>query len=159
MSNDFTYSWQAVERGCWEYFNALFGTLEGYTAFSLRNLPKTLPDANSFIWRFVISGGSVPVQRQTRTENVNGAWLMDALFEAWTTSDDTAMWLGGLIFTNTPVVSTDVPGLARLYPTSFPVREPDSIRLGGDDNAGQEILCVRLTVNMQAAFGNTDRRT
>lgn len=155
MSSSFRYTWQAVERRLWEYFNRVLGTVEGLTAFSLRELPKTLPDVNSYIWRFAMNGGNKTVMRQTRDQVVNGAWLMDATFEAWGASDDAMMLVGGVIEESTPVLSTDgIPGLVRLDATAWPSREPDSIRLGGDDNAGQEILCVRLTIPMRVAFGN-----
>ena len=153
--SSFRYSWQAVERRCWEYFNRVLGTIEGLTAYSLRDMPKTLPDANSYIWRFSINGGSKSVVRQTRTQAVNGTWLMDASFEAWGIDDDAMMQVGGLIEESCPVLSTDgVPGLLRLDAVGFPSREPDMIRLAGADDAGREILCVRLTVPMRAAFGN-----
>lgn len=151
----YVYSWKSVERGCWEYFNRVLGTIEGVTAFSLRSLPKTLPDENSFIWRFAINGGQKPVRRQRRSELINGAWLMDALFEAWGISDDVIMIVGGTIEENTPICADDgVPGLLRLDTVAYPSREPDTIRLGGEANAGQDILCVRLTIPMQVAFGN-----
>lgn len=158
MSDAFTYSWQAVERGVWEYWNKVFGTVEGLTAYNIRSLPKTLPDANSFIWKFKMGGGQITVRRQTREKAVNGAWLMDAMLEAWTIDDDTALWIGGIIMENNPIVSTDgIGGLQRCDATVFPDRENDTIRLGGTDNAGQEILCVRVFVPMQVAFGNTER--
>lgn len=158
MTQPFTYSWHSIERGCWEYWNRVFGTLENVTAFSMRDLPKTLPNASSFIWRFSINGGEIAVPRSSRSVAVNGAWHMDAMLEAWCPTDELALWIGGTIMDNEPVVSTDVDGLLRLYVTAFPSREPDMIRLGGDDNAGQEILCVRLTVPMKAAFSNVEQR-
>lgn len=158
MSDAFTYSWQSVERGVWEYWNKVFGTVEGLTAYNIRSLPKTLPDANSFIWKFKMGGGQITVRRQTREKAVNGAWLMDAMLEAWTIDDDTALWIGGIIMEHNPIVSTDgIGGLQRCDATAFPDRENDTIRLGGTDNAGQEILCVRVFVPMQVAFGNTER--
>jgi hypothetical protein len=153
--SSFRYSWQAVERRCWEYFNRILGTIEGLTAYSMRDLPKTLPDANSYIWRFSINGGTKTVMRQTRDQVVNGSWLMDATFEAWGLDDDAMMLVGGMIEESTPVLATDgIPGLARLDAVGFPSREPDMINLGGDDNAGQGTLCVRLTIPMRVAFGN-----
>ena len=136
MSTDFTYAWKNAERGCWEYWNNVLGSVEGLTAFSLRNLPKTLPNAESFIWRFSLNGGGIAVPRQSRDRLTGGAWQMDGLMECWTTSDDTAMWLGGIIMHSQPIVSTDVPGLQRCYASEYPSREPDMIKLGGDDNAG-----------------------
>jgi len=84
---------------------------------------------------------------------------MNGLIELWADSDATAMMLGGLIMEHEPVTSADgIAGLQRMYATDWPSREPDLIRLAGDDDAGQEILCVRLTVPIVAAFYNTDRR-
>jgi hypothetical protein len=84
---------------------------------------------------------------------------MDAMMEAWAIDDATAFLIGGLIMENEPVTADDVEGLQRLYATSFPSRELDTIRLGGADNAGQEVLCVRLTVPFGVAFNNTERAT
>ena len=158
MSSPFTYAWQNAERGCWEYWNKVFGTVEGLTAFSVRDMPRTLPEKDAFIWRFVFSGGTKQVLRPDRSTVLNGAWTMDALLEAWAADDDTAMWLGGIVEENQPVLASDVPGLERLYTTSFPSRDMDTLRLGGTDNAGQDILVVRVTIPMIAVFSNTDRR-
>lgn len=154
----FAYAWSAIERGCWEYWNKVFGTVEGYSAFSMRTFPQTLPDEKAFIWRFSINGGAIAVPRSSRSVAVNGAWLMEANLEAFCTDDETALMVGGLVMENEPVLAEDVEGLARLYVTAFPSREMDVIRLGGDANAGQEVLGVRLTVSMMAAFGNVERK-
>ena len=159
MSIPFTYSWSSVERGIWEYWNKVFGTVEGLTAFNMRKLPKTLPDSNSFIWRYKQGGGQISVRRQSRDRAVNGTWLMDAMLEAWTMEEETAMWIGGIVMQNAPITIADgIDGLQRCDVVAFPDREPDTIRLGGADNAGQEILCVRLFVPMQVAFGNAERK-
>jgi len=154
----FTYAWQNIESGLFEYWSRVFGSVKDVQGFSLRTLPKTLPERNSFIWRLSLNGGQ-KTQRQNRAQLQGGAWTMNGLIELWADSDATAMMLGGMIMEHEPVTEADgIAGLQRMYATDWPSREPDVIRLAGDDDAGQEILCVRLTVPIVAAFYNTDRR-
>lgn len=158
MSSQFTYAWQNIERGLFDYWSKVFGSLEGVQGFSMRNLPKTLPARNSFIWRVVLNGGQKTI-RQNRDNLKGGAWTMNGTIELWADSDETAMMLGGLVMEHEPVLETDgIKGLQMMYATEWPTREPDVIRLAGKDDAGQEVLCVRLVVPIVAAFYNTDRR-
>lgn len=158
MTTPYDYSWRNVERGLFEYWLKVLGGVENITAYTFRNLPKTISE-NEIIWRFSVNGPGRIVPRQTRVQVNNGAWDMDGLFEAWCLSDDTAMEIGGIIMQNNPVLSTDVAGLSRCQATGYPAREPDVIRLSDESNAGQEVLCVRLFVPFQVAFSNTEQRT
>jgi len=156
--SDFTYAWQNIEEGLFKYWSDVFGSVRDVHGFTIRALPKTLPARSSFIWRLSLNGGQ-KVVRSSRTALVNGLWTMNGQIELWADSDATAMRIGGLIMDNEPVLESDgIPGLQRMYATEYPSREPDTIMLGGDDDAGQEILCVRLTVPIVAVFYNTDRR-
>lgn len=160
MITDFTYSWSAVERGLWEYFNTLLGTIEGVSAYGYRLLPSTVGGVHDIMWRFAISGGDIDVRRQTRTRLQGGLWVMSAEFEAWSVDDAMIMEVGGLIMGGTPVEKTDgIDGLIRCDVTKYPTRSLDSVRIDNSDNAGQEVQGLKLSIPMEVVFVNTTRRT
>ena len=164
MSN-FTASWQSASRGVWEYWNKVFGTVEGVQAFGLRDCPRTIimpvmPKVQAveaaFMWRFKMGGGE-KVLRQNRVQITGGAWKMPGILEAWCIKEDMAFQIGGLIEDNDPITGTDVPGIARCYAINHPDYEDAVISISGADDAGQEVLGVRIWSDMVCAFGNMDR--
>ena len=157
MSN-YLYAWASIERGCFEYFQRALGTIEGVQGYTVDDLPRTMPsDAEDyFLWSFKIDGGSEVIQRGDRSQLINGAWKMDATFQAWATTDYLAKQIAGIIIDALPVLPTDgVDGLARLYHTAWPSREWVLRNVLSDDRAGDERRFVQLTIPMECAFGNT----
>lgn len=154
---DYRFAWENAERGCWEYFNRVLGTIEGITAFDGDNMPRTVPGdgADFFIWTFKINGGAVEAFRQDRTEILGGNWHMNAVLDLWTTSDALAKRLGGIILDALPVTGGDVDGIAQLYPTAWPSRTREHREVVTGDRAGDERIFYHLTQEMACAFGNT----
>ena len=159
MSSDFTYSWHAVERGCFEYLNKALGTLENVQAFTLDDMPRTMPDdgADFYIWHFMINGGAKNIQRQNRALIPSGAWEMNAEFSASCSTDYVAKLVGGIIENAMPATSADVDGLALLYNTEFPSRERVTRNVLNEDRAGDERIFFEMRIPMIAAFGNVDK--
>jgi hypothetical protein len=159
-ANTWEYAWENAQRGCFEYFNKLLGTLEGISAHTITTYPPVLPDLEdkTFIWKFTISGGPITVFRQTRKEILGGAWKMNAVFEAVFNSEITARSVAGSIMNALPVLQTDVEGLARLYPVSWPEINRIASRVRGSENAGEEVLAYHIQINMECAFYNTERK-
>ena len=159
MTSDYTYSWHTVERGCFEYINQALGTLEDVQGYTLETMPRTMPDDGSefYIWHFAINGGTKDVQRQNRSQVINGAWQMNAEFSAICSTDYLAKLVGGIIEQALPATSEDVVGLARLYNTEFPTRERVTRNVFNADRAGDEQIFFEVRVPMIAAFGNVDK--
>ena len=158
MSNSFLHSWASVERGLVDYFGVQLGTIEGVQGYTVDTLPRTMPDDSTdfYIWMFKIDGGSNVIQRQSRDQIVNGAWHMDAMFQAWATTDYLAKQIAGAILDALPAVPSDgIDGLARLYNTAWPNREWVVRGVLNDQRAGDERRFVQLTIPMAVAFGNT----
>jgi len=157
MSN-FIQSWAACERKAIEYFCGVLGSLEGVTAFSEQDFPRTMPtdDAEFALWKFTINGGAVGVQRQTRAAIEGGVWEMDAEFLARCTTDETAKTVAGTVFNSVPVLGSDIDGIARIYPTQYPSRERVIVNLENEANASQEVIMFEVRIPMRAVFGNME---
>lgn len=160
MSNSFLHSWSSVERGLIDYFSAVLGTIEGVQGYTVDTLPRTMPDDSTdfYIWTFRIDGGTEIIQRQNRSDIPSGAWKMDAVFQAWATTDYLSKQIAGAVLDALPVTPSDgVDGLARLYYTSWPTREWVTRGVLNDQRAGDERRFVQLTLTMECAFGNVPR--
>lgn len=160
MSSSFLYSWSSVERGLVDYFSAVLGTIQGVQGYTVDDLPRTMPDdaTDFYIWTFRIDGGSDVIHRNDRTSIPAGAWKMDAVFQAWATTDYLSKQIAGAVLDALPVMPSDgIDGLARLYHTAWPTREWVLRNVLNEERAGDERRFVQLTLNMECAFGNVPR--
>jgi hypothetical protein len=158
---DYTYSWDSIERACFEYLNNVLGTVEGVAAFTLETYPRTMSDDDQdfFIWHFSINGGPVTVFRNSRAMLPGGPWEMDAEFIAECTTDRTAKLVAGLVLNALPADQNDIPGLARLYHTEYPRRERTTKPVLSTTRAGDERVFFEVTIPMRAIFDNVERTT
>jgi hypothetical protein len=161
MPIDYTYSWDSIERGCFEYINRVMGTIEGVTAYTLDTFPRTMPsdDADFFIWHFSINGGAVSVFRNDRTKLPGGPFEMDAEFMASCSTDRVAKLVGGILLNALPANNADVAGLGRLYNTEYPSRERTTKPVLNPTRAGDERIFFDVTVPLRAIFDNVERTT
>jgi hypothetical protein len=157
MSSKFFQAWNNVERGCFEYLARALGTIEDVQGFTVDTLPRVMPAdvEDYFIWTFKIDGGSEIVQRNSRSQVVNGAWKMDAQFTAFCVSDYTAKRVAGIIIDALPCDHRDgIEGLARLYQVSNPTRQHVLRNVESDERAGDQQRFVEITINMECSFSN-----
>jgi len=158
MNNPYTYAWKNINRGVFEYWQKVFGTVENLQGYPYRLFPSAIKRSNEFIWRVKIGGGN-KVPRGSRSQITGGAWLMDATLETFCTTEDVAYELGGIVMDHEPVTESDVIGLQRFHAITQPDIELATLRVEGPTDAGQEILCVRMWVDFQCAFHNTEKKT
>lgn len=159
MTTDYTYSWHTIERGIFEYFQRVLGTVEGITGYTEETFPRTIASdaAGFYIFKFSMNGGGNPVIRQTRTQVINGAWTMNGEVKAICSDDYTAKLVGGMCFNACPINGTDIDGLSLAYATEHPSRERELVKVASDERAGDEQIFYVVTLPLVVAFGNVER--
>lgn len=154
---NFAGGWISVSRGLFDYFNTIMGTIEGVRAFTVDSFPRTMPDdaPDYFIWMIKVGGGQEVVQRNSRTQVINGAYKMNAEFTAFCTDEVTGKRVAGAVIDALPVGQGDnIDGLMRLYQVTQPDGDWTTMNVLNDERAGDAQRFWKLTIQMECAFSN-----
>ena len=166
MTTNAYWSWDAAERRCFEYFQAIIGGLEGVTGFMPEDYPRwatTAEECNN--WAFEISGGDRPhIRSPVERGNARTMWMM-ATFKARFTERQLAKRVACLAWDALPAGVADVAtypmlaGIAQIQPTAYPQLMADVQEIANDQDEGGETRVWTVEIPCWVVFDYMDQYT